>query len=409
MTIQEFYDNKDYKSLYVLARYFYRIGEPFLEDGVYDTIERMLKQTSYCELKDYFERTYDDDPVPVELLAEIGVEPVKFLNIAEREDYFTSLNEDKSLSITSVTSYEEAWKFFEFLRDEKLDFMTSLKIDGDNTKMLYSDDEFALSMSRGRKGTSFDFTEQSAKVMPRVLKSGQKYMYVYGESYVEEEALPILRSEYDYNKYKTCKSAAISMLRVKHKPEHYKYLKTRVFYAEGLENTLHEMFDNLESQGISVAPHKMISWQDIPANFETFKVWLKNNVFDYYERVGKGIPSDGVVIEVDDLLWIGEQKNQYTNRQLALKFEQWGFRYETGVITDIKVEQRRVYKSVRVMIEPVIQYDGCTATCINVFDPSILINNNLKVGEKVFFEKNSGAVNILIHGQKLRLMSKEEE
>lgn len=408
MTIQDMLNNKDYQSVYILARYFYRIGEPFLSDSQYDQMESLLKQYRYNELKAYFNRTYDDDPVPLELLQQIGVEPVKFTDLTGREELLTSMNEDKSLSIHSVTSYEEAWDFFSRLREYQQDFMSSLKMDGDNTKMLYVDGEYALSMSRGRKGTSFDFTDQSAKVMPSRIQTTQHHLRVFGESYVLEEALPILRNEYDPSKYKTCKSAAISMLRVRHKSEHYKYLKTRVFFAEGLENTLHEMFDNLESQGIDTAPHKLFKWESIPESFEEFKVWLKQEIFDYFEAAGQGIPSDGVVVEVDDLLWIGEQKEQYNNRQLALKFEQWGYKYEKGVITGIRVEQQRVYKSVRVTIEPVVQYDGCTATIINVFDPSILIRNNLCVGETVYFEKNSGAVNILIHGEKLKSIEKEE-
>ena len=56
-----------------------------------------------------------------------------------------------------------------------MDCMFSLKVDGVNTKMLYVDGHFALSLSRGRAdGDSFDYTDNSAKVVPSVLKSGKK-------------------------------------------------------------------------------------------------------------------------------------------------------------------------------------------------------------------------------------------
>lgn len=415
MTINDLIYAKDFESVYILARYFYRIGEPIMEDGLYDQLERVLKETS-PGMQDYFNRTYDDDPVPTHLLSKLGyVDKSKSCNAgtaqaasqsdifsdASKTELFTSMNEDKSLSIKSVTSYEEAWPFFQFMRENKLDIMTSLKMDGDNTKMLYVDGKYTLAMSRGRDGNSFDFTQTVANVMPLMISTTQKELRVYGESYVDESALPYLREKYGADKYKTCKSAAISMLRILHDKEDYKYLKTKVFMAEGLANTLSEMHTILEQQGVSVVPHKLFKWSDIPEDFDAFKQWLKQNVFDYYESAGKGMPSDGVVVEVNDLLWNDTITNQYSNRQLALKFEQWKFKYTVGVITNILIEQRRVFKSVRVTIDPVVQYDGCTATTINTFDLAVLIDNDLCVGKQILFEKNSGAVNILIHGDKL--------
>ena len=120
------------------------------------------------------------------------------------------------------------------------------------------------------------------------------------------------------------------------------------------------------------------------------------------------MPSDGVVVEINDLLWEDTVTNQYSNRRVALKFEQWNFRYTRGVIRGILIEQRRVFKSVRVTIDPVVQYDGCTATTINTFDLAVLIDNDLCVGKEILFEKNSGAVNILIHGDKLIQLTSSE-
>ena len=411
MTLQELIQNKDYVNLYILARYFYRIGEPFIDDKMYDQIERLLKctETESSQLGAYFSRTYDDDPVPVELLNQLGIKPAAFVNLNEKSDLFSYLDEEKSMSIESAVSYDEAFEYFKFLRAEKLDFMASLKMDGDNTKMLYVDSEFALSVSRGRNGEAFDFTANSAKVMPRFIESSNKYMKVIGESYVLPEKLEYLRQKYDPGKYKTSKSAAMSLLRVAHEREDYQCLSTRVFYAEGLSDTLQGMFEKLEGAGVATPPHRLINWEVIPDNFSEFKIWLKNEILDWIYERSSGIPSDGVVIEVNDLLWSDTQKNQYSNRQHALKFDHWGFKYSKGVISNIHIEQRRVYKSVRVEIDPVVTYDGCEATYINTFDPSILISNDLYVGKEVYFERNSGAVNILIHGQRLHALKESEQ
>lgn len=407
MTLRDIIKNKDYRSVYVLARYFYRIGEPFMEDGVYDDLERSLKIIA-PDLEEYFNRSYDDDPIPVELLKSIGENPVLFASLSDKSELYRYLDEEKSNSIQSAVSYDEAYEYFKFLRDVQQDFVVSLKIDGLNTKMLYLDSEFAISLSRGRNGEAFDFTENSAKVMPRYIHGSKGYVKVTGESYVEQDGLEYLRNKYDSGKYKTCKSAAISMLRVTHDHEDYRYLTTRVFMAEGLAGTLDETFSTLESDGFHTPPHKLLHWVDIPQDFEEFKQWLKSEVMDPMWSLGQGIPSDGVVVEINDLLWEGDQKHQYSNRQHALKFEYWAFKYDKGIITDIVIEQRRVYKSVRVEIKPVVTYDGCEARYINTFDPSILISNDLYVGKEVYFERNSGAVNILIHGERLKTIKSSE-
>lgn len=409
MTINDFILAKDLKSVYILARYFYRIGEPIINDQLYDQLEQSLKSTA-PELGEYFARTYDDDPVPVDLLNKIGYQHTASTGASDatRSELFSSMNEDKSLSIRSYTSYEEAWPFFQHAREQKLDLMTSLKMDGDNTKMLYVNGKYTLAMSRGRDGNSFDFTDTVKNIMPDIIKTAQSELRVYGESFVVAEALPLLRNKYNADKYKTCKSAAISMLRVEHDPADYKYLKTKVFFADGLANTLECMFDDLEQQGIETAPHQLVRWQEIPETYENFVPWLKTTVLDKIAAMGTGMPSDGVVVEINDLLWGDTVTNQYSNRRVALKFEQWNFRYTRGVIRGILIEQRRVFKSVRVTIDPVVQYDGCTATTINTFDLAVLIDNDLCVGKEILFEKNSGAVNILIHGDKLIQLTSSE-
>lgn len=407
MTVNDLIDKKDYRNLFILARYLYRIGEPILPDPVYDQLERAVK-SSCSDLEPYFNRTYDEDPIPLDLLNELGIKPAVFTDLNAKGDLFKYLDEEKSSSIKAIVSFEEAYEYFMYLKANQQDFVASLKMDGDNTKMLYVDSEFALSVSRGRNGEAFDFTENSAKVMPRFLKNDLKYLKVTGESYVESDKLEYFRNKYNKDKYKTSKSAAISLLRVAHDREDYKFLRTKVFMAEGLADSLHEMFKKLEDAGIETPPYKPFSWQDIPTDYDNFCSWLKAEVLDVMHEQGQGIPSDGVVIEVDDLLWQGVEKNQYSTRQRALKFDHWSFKYDKGIITDIKIEQRRVFKSVRVEIKPVITYDGCEARYINTFDPSILISNDLYVGKEVYFERNSGAVNILIHGEKLKALKASE-
>lgn len=409
-TIQDYINNKQFGIVYVLSRYFYRIGEPVVSDAFYNQMEKIIREKYYDTFKDYLERTYDEDPIPYEFLEEMGVTPVVPTTSEERRELYEYLNEDKSFSIASVTSYEEAYEFFRSLKNNQLDFSVSLKVDGVNTKSLYKDGCFALSLSRGRdEGDSFDYTDNEAKVLPPRFETGQKLLKVTGESYVEDDWLPELRRKNRKpNGYVSGKSSAISLLRVRHDDEDYKHLRTRVFSAEGIADTMEEMFNKLEEAGFDTVPHFIKGWQEIPDNFDSFKVWLKQEVFDKIWEAGEGIPSDGVVVEVNDLHWVGTQHNQYVSRQLALKFEQWSYQIYKGVIKDIKIEQRRVYKSVRVEIEPLRTSDGNQARIINSFNPSILINNDLYVGKIVYFERNSNAFNSVIYGDRLQQLMENE-
>ena len=72
-----------------------------------------------------------------------------------------------------------------------------------------------------------------------------------------------------------------------------------------------------------------------------------------------------------------------------------------AVVTEIVTTQRRVNASIRIKIQPLITNDDCEAKWINGFNPEILIRNNIREGTEAYFERNSGAVNILIHGKRL--------
>lgn len=409
MTLTEIMNSKRRADQYILARYFYCIGEPILSDATYDKFDRLLRQAGFPELEEYFNRSYDDDPVPFALLNEIGVEPVDRKVSAEESELLSVLDEQKSLSIHSITEPNEAFTYFQRAKLAGQKVVASLKMDGINTKMAYIDGRFKVSMSRARAGYGFNFTDQSKIIMPETLPTDQKEMRVIGESFCDPESLPYLKDKYDASKYKTAKSSALSMLRVKHDREDYKYLKTYVFYAEGLAPTLSETFQILKEHNVNVPPYLVLDASEAPDTYDEFCKWLKATILDPIWVMSKGLPSDGVVLEIDDFSYEGVTAGIYNTRQLALKFDHWAFTYYKGIITDIKMAQQRVFWSVRLMIEPVKTDDDCTATVINSYSPSILVENDLYVGKTVYFERDSGAINKLIYGDRLAEILQREE
>lgn len=411
MTIQDLYDNRDFIPLWILARYTYRVGDPFLSDAQYESLTALIKKNEQAAkmLKDYLNRTYDEDPIPYKLLEMVGMEPVVINDTDIDPNLIAALDEDKSMSCDSVTDYDSAFVFFTNYRNLKKDLMVSLKVDGINTKTLYTDGKLALSLSRGRHAKeSFNFTNNTKLILPRSVEGCITEMKVIGDSYVDLDGIKLLRNEIDEGKYKTAKSSAISLLRVRHDLKYYKHLHTCVFAAEGIADTLEETFNLLEGYGFEVTPHRLIKYTEIPTDYEEFKVWLKDTVFDYIYDNSIGIPSDGIVVEVNDMHFEGELYGQYSTRQLALKFEQWSFKYYKGIVEDIVWEQKRVHASLRIRIEPIETVDGCKAQWIAVYSPSIMISNDIYKGQTVLFERNSGAVNILIHGKRLEGIISEE-
>lgn len=409
-TLQDLLSEKRYFDIWILARYFYRIGEaPIITDSVYDRMTNLFKEKCYDELHAYLDRTYDDDPIPYDLLEEIGVRPYVPVTKIGRNDLFDLLNEDKSLSIDSIVNYRSAYDFLMDKVDNKLDVVASLKMDGVNVKSLYQSGKFSLSLSRGRASNSFDFTDQAAYVLPAFINNDLPELRVTGECFVVKEGLEKLRAKYAQDKYKTSKSAAISLLRVKHSINDYKDLRLKVFAAEGLADTVIKTFEILKSFGFDVVPYLFIPWDTIPRDYDEFCIWLRDAVFQQMHdaQLAGDMPADGVVLEVNNYGWQDTISNQYSNRQIACKFDFWTFESYKAIVKEIVIVQRRVTASVRVKIEPMQTNDACEAKIINIFNPSILIHNDIKVGDFVYFERNSGAVNILIHGKRLDDLLKE--
>ena len=391
-----------YADAFILMRHSYRMGAAFANDKVYDKVEDFFKKQrlkgnqAFQDVYEYLDRVYDDDPVPCALLKEIGrLDLIPNMLISSK--YADALNSDKSLSIIAVRSDWEVWVF---IRDHKgLDLMISTKGDGANTKLGYIFGDLEVGLSRGRKGNCFDYTKACVRIAPiKIDTKDSELVTVRSESFVLPNSLKYMRSLYP-DKFANEKSGGISMLRTEYPEELYEHLTTYAFGLEGVEgiNTVQEQFDKLKSFGFNVVPHKLIPYDTIPKTFEEFQPWLKDLMSEMYE-LSKGLPSDGLVLEVNDLTASSTVSQQYADRNIALKFGFWGGNLHEGKIVDIVMEQQRVFASCRIKIQPMKTSDGCNAEWLNGYNPSILIQDNLNIGSKVYFERESGTINKLYRG-----------
>lgn len=397
-------DKLSFEELYILSRYFYRIGQPIIADSTYDALhEEMVESNS---LKEYTSRTYDDDEVPVDLLLKVGYINVPVENSTQRDISF--LVEDKSKSIKSVDNMKAVFDFCLRFRNKEL--VLSIKMDGNNIKSEISDQKLKLSLTRGRASNGIDVTDAMLRVFPKEVKiSGHQVLI--GEVFLPPEHLPYVRKKYgEEAKYKTSKSAAISFLRrtVDHSEEDYKLLDFRVFSCDGLSDTVTGTYEELKQAGFRVPPYVLL--ENIPDDFGQFEIFMDNLMKSMRAiQLEQGLPADGLVLELNNLSVETEVKDQYDERQIALKFGPWSSSISKGRIKSILVEQQRVFCSTRVEIEPILTDDGCEATYINVFNPSFLFEGKLSVGSEIAFERQSGAVNVMINNKKVKVSTSDAE
>lgn len=391
--------------LYILARFTYRVGSPIITDAQYSDVENKLIDAG-IDIGEYLARTYDDDPIPYELLKEFNLEHLIPKDVADLSDVkIQSLTEDRTQSIRPVESYREAFEWFQKVLG--WDIVMSLKGDGVNLKVLFDLLGVDISLTRGRNGgTPFNVTKNVKKICPAV--SNFDGFVVFGECFVKRKNLEYLRNKYGKD-FKTSKSTAISMLRVEVDPEDYSLLEFYTFKSTKHFNTLLEMKDDLRNSGFNTMPYLLVKG-DYPTEFEPFCSWLKNYMTAFSEIGEKlGLPSDGLVCEINDQSKFLEMggKNQYSNGNIALKFENWGIKYFKGKVVRFIQEQQAENISLVAEIEPLELDDGCIARRVNVYNPAMVIEHGINIGSEIYFERKSNTDSVLLYGKRLESMLKD--
>lgn len=378
-----------FEDMFILARYFYAAGEYFIPDATYDTMVEVAREHGI--LTEYLNRNADEDPMPVSLLEEFGLN-INTDDVADRTDYFNRLTEEQSFSIKPLFEYEPVWEFVTYNRGQ--DLVLSLKVDGIFCKSLIDDGEWKASASRGRHGrTCFDYTYAVQQVVPNRYDDKGTFI-VQSELFVEESWLGYLREKYPQKQFVGPRFAGTSLARVHYEPQDYEGFRCMVHGFEGYGSKLSEQYEKAKELGLNVVPYEVIKAEDVPTDKYDFIIWLRNKLDWYYETY-QHIPSDGMVLSIDNLTGGYNVNGTYTDHNIALKLEAWNNKYYSGTVTSIMIEQKRVVASCRVTIVPTVLKDGTEARIINVFNPSLLIEAGLKVGSRVYYERTSNAINVL--------------
>ncbi|MFZ5800549.1 MAG: DNA ligase LigA-related protein, partial [Candidatus Omnitrophota bacterium] len=125
---------------------YYVLSQPEISDKEYDDLMRRLK-----ELEEKFPRLKSADS------------PAQRAGGAVQEKFKTVTHRVKMLSLDNTYSFEELkdWegRVRKGLKDEKVEFVTELKIDGVSASLIYENGRFTLGATRGDGVTGEDITE----------------------------------------------------------------------------------------------------------------------------------------------------------------------------------------------------------------------------------------------------------
>ncbi len=396
----------DLKDIVILARFAYRYGHPIVEDAWYDQAIKTLAQQGI-----HFDPIYEDDPIPWDLLRANGIpdEEVyewvgKPVDHAESSKYYDIIDEAKSMSIRSVNTFEDAYSWFSQLEDGT-ELVFTPKIDGINTRRGYEFSKtdgklhYRVSLTRGRSSDAIDVTRNIGFISRQEIRDPgfEHNLVVYSESFCKKSDISSISEKYGV-KLKIPRNAGLSLMRVEtYDRSDYDKLHTLVFRCD-VSDTLSGGLDWARAHGFATVPYALHKWNS-NLSFSQFKTWI-----EYIIETTKGFtdtrgwPTDGVVVEINSRSKFSEGgiENGYSEANLALKVGLWEPGLYESVVQKIEIIQQDETCNCVAIVEPVTATGGQELTRVNLFNPAIMIRNNIREGSRIRFKyKNETTIDLV--------------
>lgn len=400
---------------YILARFMYRIGYRICEDVDYDALEKELKNkyktdtTSLFSNDDksitkYLERSYDDDPIPYDLLGRaMTTEQMNMLlrgvDLGSSED--TSIVNDVSKSMKAYRTLDEAYDWI--TSNKQYEFCISPKIDGINTTSAYhlagGHRVLKYTRTRGRSGRHFDITANARYVLPIAVDTDED-LTIAGEAIYPSEDLHVLNEALEYSGDDTIvtpRGGALSALRRSNlNAEVYEYLKIFVFRCN-LGKSFADGLDIASKLGFLVVPHEVYKFSYTTK--QEYEKELTDLIWKYKTKMdAMNIATDGIVLQINDrTVSIDMQTNTlHDGDNLAVKALAWEPGIYTSRIRSFIMKNSTSQFCCKALIDPVYTESGKKLSVVNLYNPETLITNGLKVGSLIEINyKNETTINFL--------------
>lgn len=353
------------KDEYILARYYYRYGESFIEDKRYNELENKLRESKV--LVEYTSRTYYDDPIPYGLLKKHNLKSI------HSEEKVRNLKATKS--IRKVKTIEGVLDWLASI-PAGIDIIVTLKIDGIFTSNLIQNGNLVKSES---KNGELDFSFIASRFFYALEDVGERN--IYAECYT-----PINLLEKEFT---TPRGMTLSYLRREKLSDAVRF----AIFDMGIDNTL-EGLEEAMDYGLETVPFRVVKLKDLDTEEKVLKV-----VENFSEIAAElAIPADGVVFKVNSNVIHDKMghNTQYSKGDIALLLGSFGEKIYKAEVLNILAEFQEVKAGIILEITPTKVANGSTVKRVNASNIATVVKKNIKVGNTVEFKMQSnGSVSLV--------------
>lgn len=346
---------------YLLARWFYLMGEPRLSDIEYDKLEKEFKNKYPEDI--HSKQSWSYDTPPVEQLKAIGRAD---LIINTTMGYMA----ESIASINSVAEYND--RFSRLGLRSRLSF----KIDGWNTRVSYFNGYLVAVESRGRNGSNLSMNNIASLFPKRIKLKGR--VAITGELSIPNEKWPMYKAETGNTDQRASVRTAIARGDVH-------ILAFAAFNIFSEQEVFSDAYAKLEELGFTVPFYRWVSSKaeldDMVKHF--------SSLAEYYDYL-----TDGLVIENE-------------NYQLAIRIGAWEEVVMSSRVTGYEINPGMYGSFLKVLCDPVT-IEGKTYTRISMNNIASIIENNLHIGSPIAFSQRSAA-NVVIDTLATRNLQRVEE
>lgn len=345
---------------FLLARWFYLMGEPRLSDIEYDKLEKEFKSKYPNDI--HSKQSWSYDTPPVEQLKAIGRED---LIINTTMGYMA----ESIASVNSEIEYEA--KFGGLNRKSRLSF----KIDGWNTRVSYFNGHIVSVESRGRNGSNLSMLN-IASIFPKQIKYKGR-VAITGETSIPNEKWPMYRAETGNTDQRASVRTAIAR-------GDAHVLAFTAFNIFSEQEVFEDPYSTLVELGFTVPFYR---WVSNKVELDAMVKYL-SELSPYYDYL-----TDGLVIENE-------------NYQLAIRLGAWKEVVMSSRVTGYEINPGMYGSYLKVLCDP-ISIEGKTYSRISINNIASIVENNLKVGSPIAFSQRSAA-NVVIDSLATRNLQKVE-
>lgn len=250
---------------YIITRWAYSIGRPLIDDAEYNVLDYAMRQAHPDN--EYCQRTWSEDPCPVELLRKYGMtDYIEAVIIGDKTDSISSLNSD----------IEVRNELFNISGEGTM----SMKLDGWNIQGNYYNGQQVMVKTRGRLHDALDVSTIGNKMPKKIPAMGK--VKVVCELTISKRNFPICQRLFQNVSPRSAVSSVLA------RPEYHYLLSVTATDIHGYNVNKKDKFKLLSEWGFDVPEWLVVTdYESLLKSLE----YLSSRAESY------GLPTDGVVYD----------------------------------------------------------------------------------------------------------------